>query len=141
MKIILFFLRDCFFSQSVENYCPKGFTDIDPENVAEEITGNCVKILPPSTHYDATSECKKHGGHLARPVSAKHNRLIALQGSSEILPTSRKFIRPLWIGYSDVNREGVYVDWEGNRPNITFWGVNRKGFVQPGLSKKWFYLN
>ena len=31
----------------------------------------------------------------------------------------------LWIGYDDLATEGVFVDSDGNMPNMSFWAVGQ----------------
>jgi len=107
--------------------CPDGFTDISAHEYVEFESGNCIRILEKNKYAEAEEECKGLGGHLARPMSEEHNRLIALQGSSAFQDgkVDSNVMRPMWIGYSDRDEEGSFADSEGNPPMISFWAANQ----------------
>jgi len=48
--------------------CPPGFSDIDPTNPKDRLSGNCLKILPPDTYNNSKQNCLALGGNLAIPV-------------------------------------------------------------------------
>ena len=107
--------------------CPIGYVDIDPLN-PEKQYGNCIKILPPMPFYMAQEECCIDGGHLARIEDKDDNQLIA-----ELAPYNETaYVHELiWIGYTDTDREGYFVDFDQQYPKYQKWGTNLFGNPLP----------
>jgi len=76
--------------------------------------GNCLKIIDPLSFYDAHNACYSMGGHLARIDSYETNQLIGNQ--MDPLPYNPDVRQLLWIDYTDMYTEGVWLDSKNNTP-------------------------
>lgn len=107
--------------------CPTEFHELDWTE-RENSNGHCIKILSPMQYSHAHIKCCEEGGNLARIENGKINQKIAELAPIDVITSE---VALMWIGYTDVEREGYFVDFDNRSPPYRKWGTSMEGRPLP----------
>ncbi|CAG5102481.1 Oidioi.mRNA.OKI2018_I69.chr1.g322.t1.cds [Oikopleura dioica] len=100
-------------------FCPAPFLDIN-FGARELFHGSCFVLFPKVDFFTASENCSKINGTL--PVFLAHEKNWFLKASLSAPRKKDLGLEKLWLGYSDHEDEGNWVDRHGNALEIDNWG-------------------
>lgn len=106
--------------RSSKNNCPDGFFDLSRGETSDLAYGSCFRLIPPMTFDQAAKLCSCLESNLPTFSRQEAFPLEKLALTSPLKGPG--LYEKIWLGYTDREKEGVWIDSWGNELELDNWG-------------------